>query len=220
MWPLIITNIYKSKMFSSLIIYSNFKTANMTLKSYLVLILITTLVSCGDISKNIEETVDNGIKDTKTEMTSDIANSKGTFTETYKNIILGSTDSLVIKKITKFYFNINETSKYIDSLKTEINKLDDKELKNTDLIKKIFLNDGIGDRVFDRVKSSYTFAIDIALADTAKRRLKKTQDIYTAETKKQFFESNGPLGVNMLLYGIESELLKDGTKSLYGYKSK
>ena len=65
-----------------------------------------------------------------------------------------------------------------------------------------------------------TFAIDVALADTTKSRLKTAQDTYTTETKKQFFELNGPLGVNMILYGIESELIKDGTRSLYGYKTK
>lgn len=153
-------------------------------------------------------------------MQSDVSDAKIAFRDTYQNALQVSSDSAVIGKIKNLYTFIDETTKYIDSLKSEMNKLDDKDLKNTDLIKKIFLNDGVGDSVFNKVKLSYSFAIEIALADTTKSRLKKAQDIYTTETKKQFFELNGPLGVNMILYGIESELIKNGTKSLYGYKMK
>ncbi len=192
----------------------------MTWKKYLASTLITTLISCGDIYKNIEETVDNSVKDAKVEMTSDVANLKVEFTETYKKVIERSTDSSVIKKIIALYSNINETSKYIDSVKIEIDKLDDQDVKNINVIKKIFLNDGIGDSVFNKVKLSYTYAINIALADTMKSSLKNVQDMYTTETKKQFFELNGPLGINIILGGIESKLIKDGTRSLYGYKTK
>ena len=101
-----------------------------------------------------------------------------------------------------------------------MNKLDDKDLQSSSLIKKIFLNDQIGDTVFNKVKLAYSKAIDISIADTTKSRLKKAQDTYTTETKKQFFEMNGPLGVSMILYGIQSELIKDGTKSLSEYTRK
>ena len=169
------------------------------------------------MSKNIQETVDNAAKYAQAEMTADITNSKVAFEDTYKKALQGSTDSSLTKRLTKLYLTTNETSKYIDSLQTEMRKLDNKDVKNNDLIRKIFLSDGIGDKVFDKVKFSYNCAIDIALADTTKARLKTAQDIYTSETKKQFFELNSPGGVNMILYGIESELIKDGTKSLYGY---
>jgi len=177
-----------------------------------------TLISCGDIDKNIEESVSNASNNAQAEMTADIVNSKKLFEDTYKNALIGSTDSAVVKKITKLHLTINETSKYIDSLQIEIRKLDNKDVKNSDLIKKIFLIDGIGDVIFNKVRFSYNCAMDIALADTTKARLKTVQDMYSSETKKQFFDLNSPDGVNMILYGIESELIKDGTKCLVAFK--
>jgi hypothetical protein len=194
-------------------------TSKMTTKFHILLYFFgLTLISCGDIDKNIEESLNNASNDTQAEMTADIINSKKLFEDTYKNALTGSTDSAAVKKITKLHLTINETSKYIDSLQIEIRKLDNKDVKNSDLIKKIFLIDGIGDIIFNKVKFSYNCAMDIALEDTTKARLKTVQDIYSSETKKQFFDLNSPDGVNMILYGIESELIKDGTKCLVAFK--
>jgi hypothetical protein len=52
-----------------------------------------------------------------------------------------------------------------------------------------------------------------------KTRLINARNIYSTETKNQLFGLNSPGGVNMILYGIESELIKDGTKSLNAYKT-
>lgn len=192
------------------------------MKRHIIFILttVTTFTSCDNMIQKVNQQVENSIKTSKMVMDSDVVSAKETFSETYEKVLQSTTDSSVSRKIVDLYSKINGTSNYIDSLKLEMNKLDDKDLQSSTLVKKIFLNDGIGDSVFNKVKLSYTQAIDIALTDTAKSRLKKVQDIYTTETKKQFFEMNGPLGANMILYGIQSELIKDGTRSLYGYKTK
>jgi len=171
------------------------------------------------MDKNIEDNVNNMAKDTQAEMTADLINSKAAFADTYKKVLQVSTDSTINKKLTTLYLTINETSEYIDSLQNEISKLDNKDLNNNELIKKIFLTDGIGDKVFTKVKSSYNYVIDITLADTMKTRLINARDIYSTETKNQLFGLNSPGGVNAILYGIESELIKDGTKSLNAYKT-
>ena len=176
--------------------------------------------SCDNLIRNANEKVENSIKMSKMVMDSDVVSAKKTFSETYEKVLQSTKDSTLNKKIVDLYLKISETSNYIDSLKLEMNKLDDKDLQSTSLVKKIFLNDGIGDSVFNKVKFSYTQAINTSITDTTKLRLKKALDTYTAETKKQFFGMNGPLGVNMILYGIQSELIKDGTKSLYEYASK
>ncbi len=186
----------------------------------IAIIILITFVSCDNIIRKANEQVENSIKTSKIAMDSDVVAAKQTFEVTFEEAFKTSTDSTVSKKMIDLYTKIRETSNYIDSLKFEMNKLDCKDLQSSEVVKKIFINDGIGDSVINKVKLSYSRAIEIASADTTKSRLKKVQDIYTAETKKQFFEMTGPLGVNMILYGIQSELIKDGTKSLHECKSK
>ncbi len=189
----------------------------MTKQITIILLIALTFVGCNNFFDNINDRVNNDIKNSETEMITDVEILVGTFREKYKKVKKRSIDSLVIKRVTNLYCSVNETLKYIDSLKSEMNKLDNKDLKNTDLIKNKFLNEGIGDSVFNRVKQSYTYTIDVALTDTSKSRLRKERDTYTEETKRQFFELTEPLGVRMILYGIELELIKDATQSLYGY---
>ncbi len=183
----------------------------------IIFIILITLIGCDNMVRNANEQVENSIKTSKMAMDLDVVSAKKTFAEMYDKALQNKPDSIVSEKITDLYLKINQTSQYIDSLQFEINKLDDKDLQSSTLIKKIFLNNQIGDSIFNKVRLAYGKAIEISIINTTKSRLKKVQDTYNAETKKQFFEMNGPLGVSMILYGIESELIKDGTKSLSEY---
>jgi hypothetical protein len=189
----------------------------MTRQTILILTFSIILLSGCDFKEQVKDTVDSGVKLAKTEMDADISNAKLSFIESYKKVIGTLTDSLVLTRITSLNISINNTVQYIDSLRDEMEKLDNLDINNTEFVKRTFLNNGIGDSIFNKVKSSYTFAIDIASSDTTKSRLTIVRDSYNSDTKNQFFELNGPLGVNMILYGIETELIRDGTKSLYGY---
>jgi len=164
--------------------------------------------------------VDNAVKDAKIEMEADISLAKSDFGDSYIQMSQQSKDSLLLIKVTATYSSILKTSSYIDSLRNEMNKLDDMDIKNGELIHDMFIKNGLGDSIFNQVRDSYSLAVDIALVDTTKSRLKIVRETYSEETKKQFFELNSPLGVIMILYGIESELIKDGTRSLYGYLKK
>jgi hypothetical protein len=95
-----------------------------------------------------------------------------------------------------------------------MNKLDNMDTRNIELVKDLFLNYGLGDSVFNKVKQSYSLASEIASADTTKLRLMEVRETFSEEMKKHFFGLNNPLGVNMILYGVELELIKDGTISL------
>jgi hypothetical protein len=189
----------------------------MTRQILLIFIAMTTLIGCDNFSNKIQEDVNSSVNDAKAEMNKDVTNAKTALTIVSKKVWENSADTIVTTKIKTLYSSINLTSKYIDSLKMEMNKLDDKDLNNIDLIKKIYLYDGVGDSLFNKVKASYVLTIDIALYDTTKSRLTKVHDTFTDENKKNFFELTNPLGVNMILYGIESELIKDGVRCLYGY---
>jgi hypothetical protein len=191
----------------------NFK---MTRQTPIILTILISLFGC-DFSKQVKERVDNEVKDAKVEMESDISLAKSDLEKSYNQMLQQSNDSGLSIKVTYFYSSIIKTSRYIDSLRAEMNKLDEMDTKNIDLIKDMFINNGLGDSVFNQVRQSYSLAVDIATADTTKSRLKNVRETYSEETKKQFFELNNPLGVNMILYGIESELIKDGTRSLSGH---
>jgi hypothetical protein len=180
----------------------------------LILTIATTFISCDDMINKATEQVDHSIEMSKSEMNSDVTNAKEIFIETYEKALLRTKDSSAISKIKTLYSSIIETSKFIDSLKIIVNKLDEKDLTNNDLIKKMFLNDGMADSVFNKVKLSYNIAEEVAIPESTKATMQKARYAYTEETKRQFFEMNNPVGVNIILHGIESELIKDGTNSL------
>jgi len=190
----------------------------MTRQIFIISIILIGLLGC-DFSKNVKDRVDNGVKDAKVEMESDISRSKSEFEKSYGKIVQHSKDSVFLIKVTDLYSSITKTSKYIDSLRIEMDKLDALDTKNIELLKQMYLYNGIGDSVFNKVKRSYSITIDIAIADTTKLRLRKAQEIFSKETEKQFFELNSSLGINMILYGIESELIKDGSRCLTGHES-
>lgn len=191
----------------------------MTRQTLIILTILTTLIGC-NFSEQVKNKVDSGVKDAKLEMDEDISNAKSDFEKSFNQTLKQSKDSILTTKVVDLYSRVTKTSLYIDSLRKVMDKLDDMDTKNIELIKQMFIYDGIGDSVFAKVKHSYSLTIDIAVADTTKTRLKNVTETYSDETQKQFFQQNSPLGVNMILYGIESELIKDGTRCLAGHTTK
>lgn len=188
----------------------------MTRLTIISLTLLTTLLSC-DFSGQVKDSVDKKVSYARIEMSNDLNNTKSGFEDTYRQVSVQSNDIIFLTKIANFYSSLTMTSKYIDSLRAEMDKLDNMDTKNVELIKEKFLFEGVADSVFNKMRQSYSLAIDIAVAETTKLRLKKVLETYNEEMKKQLFGLSSPLGVNMILYGIQSELIKDGTSSLSGH---
>ena len=191
----------------------------MTGQTLIILTAFMTLFGC-NFSEHVKQRVDNGVKDAKVQMNSEISQAKSDFAESYRQVFSQAQDSVFSIKVSDLNSSITKTSYYIDSLRAEMDKLDNMDTKNVELVRQIFLHNGIGDRVFSKLKESYSITIDIAAADTTKRRLRKVLESFSEETKKQFFELNSPLGVTMILYGIESELIRDGSRCLAGHGTK
>ncbi len=196
-----------------------FNKKQMTIQTLIILTILTPLIGC-NFNEQLKNKVDSGVKDAKLEMDADISNAKSDFKKSFNLMLKQSNDSLLTTKVIDLYSRVTKTYLYIDSLRKFMDKLDDMDTKNIGLIRQMFLYDGIGDSIFANVNHSYSLTIDIALADTTKTRLKNVTETYSDETKKQFFQQNSPVGVNMILYGIESELLKDGTRCLAGHTTK
>ncbi|MEX6690164.1 hypothetical protein QTN47_21825 [Danxiaibacter flavus] len=190
---------------------SNFK---MNRRILIVLAISTTLFAC-DFSKQLKVKADNDIKTVKVAMDSDMSNAKTEFSKLYKQAVQQSKDSVFSTNAGDLYSSITKTSAYIDSLRIEMDNLDYMDPKNMELVQRMFLYKGIGDSVFNKIIRSYSLATQVALADSSKSRLIKVQEGFTRDKKILFFEVQTPLGVNMLLYGIELDLIRDGSSSLY-----
>ena len=95
-------------------------------------IILITFLGC-DFSNQVNERVDKGVRDAKLEMSSDIDSAKSSFINSYNRVLRSHTDSITLNQFNNLYFSITTTSKYMDSLRAEMNKLDD-FLKDTEKI--------------------------------------------------------------------------------------
>ncbi len=191
----------------------------MARRTLIILSVLTALFGC-DFSNQVKETVDNDIKDAKVAMGLDISKAKSDFTESYHQALREIKDSNFLEKVTDLYSNITKTSNYIDSLRVEMDKLNNLDTRNVEVVTDMFLHRGTGEMVFTKVKQSYSIAIEVAFPDTTKIRLRKVHETFSEEAKQDLFGLSSPLGVNMILYGIESELIKDGFWCLAGHRMK
>lgn len=179
----------------------------------LILAIITTFIACG----SVEDKIDDSVKQSQNQMINEILEASKAFAIVHEAAIKNSSDTSIIDKINKFYTHTVKTAKFIDSLQTEMGKLEEKDPKSIDLIQRVFLTEGFGDSLFKKVRLSYYFAEELASEDSIKFLISSIHDTYSDEAKDQLFTQNSPMGVSMLLYGIESELLKDAVKSLESY---
>jgi hypothetical protein len=181
--------------------------------SYLTL-LILSLSRCDSFSEKINSDVENAVSTAKTEMVVDIKNLKRTFASRCDSATSVEKDSSRIETITRFEQTTNHALRYSDSLRHEMAGLRDDDFNNNNKIKSLFLDAGAGDSLFRMVRESYKLAIELSFADTTKRRLNENKEKYSSATMRQLFGLNSPSGTNMVLYGIQSELLTDCNTAL------
>lgn len=191
-----------------------------------ILISLTILIySCDYFSpEKAKERVETGVQTAQSEMTTDFVRDRDTFNITYQKIVQLIHDTLVSEKIQNFYVTLTETTSYIDSLKTEMNQLGKSDANNVQLVKEIFVTNGAGEILFNKIKLSYTLAEDLSRTAVEKDEVKKSRanalnEPNMNERINQYFGLNNPLGAEMILYGLGKELLKIGTKSLNSFQS-
>ena len=195
----------------------------MAKQSSTIIIIIALFFSSCDIEQNIKET----ITDTSEQAAIMLADSVEYEKENFNNICQASinvvTDTITVKKINALHFSITTTSKYIDSLRKVMNKLDNMGVKNNETVKEIFLDNGVGDSLFNKLNSSIILAENIATNQTIKSSVKNIGDNMLLqrnpnEFKNQYFSLNSTGGVSWLLSGMEIELFKAGSTSLKSSK--
>lgn len=187
------------------------------------IVFVILLCGCDYFNpERVKERVEADIETASSEMTINYAEAKDTFNLTYRRALQATSDTLVIKNLQKFYSIFIETIDYMDSLKIEMQKLDKSDRNNTKLVKQIFITDGIGDTLFNKLQLSYTIAETIALTSEKKSAIIRSRanaldEPNTEKRIEQYFGMNMPLGTAMIIYGFETELLKIGLESLDGY---
>ena len=77
----------------------------MTRQTLIILTILASLIGC-DFSGQVKERVDNGVKDAKVEMESDISLAKSDFGKSFNQMLQKSGDSVSSIKATNFYSSI------------------------------------------------------------------------------------------------------------------
>ena len=152
-------------------------------------------------------------------MDAEIEKSKKNFIALYQAAENGQSDNLTVQKLQEFQATIIRTDNYLDSLKKEMDKLDEMDVNNVQLVKSTFLYKGASDTIINKLKGSISAALIVAKSEKQKAAIKVASDTLGIEPnadtwKEQAFGLTNPLGANMVLYGLRTELYKIGTEAL------
>jgi hypothetical protein len=186
---------------------------------FLFSILTSIFISCGNVSDSVKDGIGSNIKEAITSLRDSITVNKAKLESSYSSAINKAIDSNTKKRIDSLHQSVTTTAKFIDTLIYEVDKLDNDDLNNVQVIKTIFLTHGKGDSLFNRINTSYQIAIDYTTNTITKSEINKSRtNLFGGKDASNFssalFSTNSPLGVTMMLYGSEIELLHIGQNSL------
>jgi hypothetical protein len=180
---------------------------------------LTLLFGCNNLSGHIEQQVDSKVERAKQDMSAEVQRAKEDFTAHFKATEENQADILIKRKLQELKFSIISTDSYLDSLKREMGKLDENDVRNVELVKATFLYNGVGDSIFNKLKRSIAAAENAAKTDQQKIAIiSASESLFTATSadkwKEQMFGLTNPLGASMIIYGLQTELYNIGIKAL------
>lgn len=183
-----------------------------------MVLFILALLSCNNLSRNVEQAIEDDINDSKAEMNNEIEKVKIQFTNKYTKAI-NNNDVIVKQDLEELHSSITQTATYLDSLKREMDRLNADDVNNVEHVKRTFLYNGVGDSVFNKLKSSIAIAEAITETRQGKIAIKNMRDSILKEPniykwKEEYFSLTNSLGASMILYGFQSELYRIGIESL------
>lgn len=185
----------------------------------LQLLTLTLLLSCNNLSGHIEQQVDSKAETAKQDMNAEVEKSKREFIATCQTVEKNTADRLALQKLQTFKATITVADNYLDSLKTEMDKMDDMDVHNVELVKSTFLYNGAGDSIIHKLNNMIAAAQAIAKTDKQKAAIKASSDSLGIASnfdtwKEQTFGLTNPLGASMILYGLRTEVYNIGKKAL------
>lgn len=188
----------------------------------LTVINIAGLCSCSNMGSTVEQSISEQVSQSKAEMDGEIQKAKTQFTNTYTVALNKAIDSVTRQKLQNVYSTITQTGMYLDSVKKEMDRLDANDVKNVAYVKNTFLEKGVGDSLFNKLRSCIQLTEQAAASQESKTTIaKKRESIFnepdTQKWKQQYFGLTNPLGASMILYGFQTELYEIGMQGSKGY---
>jgi hypothetical protein len=185
----------------------------------LPLLTLTLLLGCNSLSGHIEQQVDSKVETAKQEIEAEVEKAKQDFIATYQAVEKSSADKVALQDLQTFRATFSSADNYLDSLKSEMDKLDEMDIRNVALVKSTFLYKGVGDTIVSKFKASLAAAQSIARTEPQRTAIKASSNSLGIDPspdtwKEQTFGMTNPLGASMVLYGLRAELYKIGLKAL------
>jgi len=152
-------------------------------------------------------------------MNVEVEKSKQDFIAAYNTVEKSTAEKLVQQDLQIFRETFSNADHYLDSIKTEMDKLDEMDVHNMELVKSTFLYKGVGDTIVSKMKASVAAAQSVARTEAQRAAIKNASDSLgiapnTDRWKEQTFGMANTLGASMILYGLRTELYKIGMEAL------
>lgn len=170
----------------------------------------------------MEEEVKGQISDAMQDIEIELDKNKADFQQHYQKALTNTIDSTERRQLNAIETSISGTSKYLDSMRQEMNSLDMTDVNNVEYVRILFMYKGVGDSLLSKLNSTATLAINTARTPTTKQAIRSVSDSLLLEQdpykwKASKFETMNSLGTSMILYGLQTELLKMGMLSVSDY---
>jgi hypothetical protein len=145
-------------------------------------------------------------------MEEDILNLKSDFEKNYQKKYAVSQD-FSREKLNEFYNLFSRTGFFLDSLRGELNRMDDENTENIFVIEDIFITRRLGDRIYFNIDSITKVAIPLSntVADQKELTAQRDSLLNPYDPRKWTDNKFGlatPLAASMVLYGIQTGLFR------------
>ena len=141
-----------------------------TLKNVIIALTLSLFMSCSYFNPNsVNKRITDGFTEVNEQLARDYAANKDDLNNNYKQAIKNTPDSLTKEKISLYYSVLTKTCNYTDSIRTELNKIDVTDNKNSQIIEKSFILNGTADSCLKRIKLTCELAKQVSL--TKKQKL-------------------------------------------------
>jgi hypothetical protein len=187
-----------------------------------ILPCIIFLAACNDFADHIEQHVDQKIEEAKKTIEAELEKTKLEFTTSYQTALNKQTDSLQKQKLQALHASLADTDSYLDSIKKEMNAMDPMDVNKLELINATFLYRGVGDSIFNKLKSSIGIAHNATKTERGRAGIQALNDSLFKEPdrykwQEQYFNNTGALGAVVILNSLQSQLYAIGKVPLNDY---
>lgn len=155
-------------------------------------------------------------------MRNDIQKARDNFTALYQAQAKDSANSLHRQQLLQLYRVVGDTGDYLDSLKLEMDKMNEMEVNNSYKVKAIFMYKGAGDSIINKFNRTISMAMVLAKTEEQKALIAAaSQNLFNEADPNKWKENQfgmlSSLGASMIIYGFQSQLYQVGTAAL-GFK--